>query len=182
MATSTKTICFLCEKIKVTYLCPGCSKCFCFDQLQNNHDQLRQQLNDFRSDPTKHPWLEQIDQWEKDSINKIQQQAQLCRIQFIDYSNSCLQQIEDKLSHLATKLREIHQENAFNEIDLDHFKRTFEKLEKQLNQPANVSTEQQPTSFINKISLLLPSGKTQWRLSSSMKRSNSLKNHHSFSL
>ena len=67
----------------VTYICQGCSKQFCFDQLtehrtnirqqfdhlQNDHDQLREQINDLKNDPTKLPFLRQINQWEEDSLS-----------------------------------------------------------------------------------------------------------------
>ena len=77
MATTTatsKATCVLCEKIKVTYICEGCAKRFCiehllqhrtnieqeFDQLQNDHDQLRQQINDLKCDSK--PFLLEIEQ------------------------------------------------------------------------------------------------------------------------
>ena len=54
--------------------------------------------------------------------------------------------------------------NAINEYKVDIIV-TGDKeiLEKELNQPPNVSIQQQSTSFINKISLLLPleKGKNQ---------------------
>ena len=173
MATSTKNICSVCEKIKVTYICQGCSNQFCidhllkhrtdiqqqFDHLRNDHDQLRQQIDDFKDHPTKYPLIEQIDQWEKNSIDKIKQQAQLCRAQFTDHSNAFLRQMEKKLIDLAQRIKEIHQEDAFNEIDLNDLRQRLEKLEKELNQPTNVSIKQQSASFIDKISLLLPSEK-----------------------
>ena len=105
-------------------------------------------------DSTKHSMVKQIDQWEKDSIDKIKRQAQLCRTQWVNYSNAFLRQIENKLDHFAQQMREIHQDNEFNEL-----KQRLDKLEKQLNQPTNVSIEQQSTSFINNISLLLESKK-----------------------
>ena len=74
--TTWKAICILCEKIKMTYTCEGCSERFSidhllqhrtnieqkFDQLQNDHDQLRQQINDLESDGTKHPLVQRIEQ------------------------------------------------------------------------------------------------------------------------
>ena len=180
MATAThKTICSLCKKTKVTSICPGCSNHFCsdhlsqhrtdiqrdFDLVQNNHDHLRQQINDLKSDPTKHPLIKKIDQWERESINKIKQQAQQCRTQLINDSNSCLQQIEKKLKNLAEQIKEIHRENTFNESDLNNFKQKLEKLEKELTRPTNVSIERQSTSFIDNLSVRLPSsGKIQMRL------------------
>ena len=171
--TTSKATCVLCEKIKVTYICEGCAKRFCiehllqhrtnieqqFDQLQNDHDQLRQQINDLESDPTKHPLIERIEQWEMDSINRIKEQAQLCKTQFIHSSNSFLRNIKEKLNLLAQRIKEIHQENAFNEVDLNHLKKKLELLHEELIQPHNVSIKQQSIPFIDKISLLLSLGK-----------------------
>lgn len=181
MATSTlmRTICSICGKIQATYICQGCSQQFCFvhlsqhrtnieqefEQLKTNHDQIRQQINDLKIDPTKHRLLEQINQWEKDSINKIQQQAQLCRTQWIQCSNKFVHQIEEKLNHLAQQIQNIHQENNFNEFDLNDLKQRLEKLEKQLNQPKNLSIVQRSTLISDKISLVSSSGENSWRLS-----------------
>ena len=174
MATPiSQTICFLCEKTKVTYVCQGCLNHFCIDdllkhrtkieqeidQLQNDHDQIRQQINDFKIDPTKHSLIKQIDQWEIDSINKIKQHAQLYKTQFIRYSNSFLPKIEEKLIVLAQQMKNIHQEQAFNEVDLSHLKQKLQLLHEELNQPTNVSIKQQSTPFIDKISVRLPVGR-----------------------
>ena len=178
MATAIpKKICFLCDKLKVPYLCPGCSKQFCFDDLQkhrtyikqefdqlhNNHDLIREQIDDLKTDPIKHPFIEQIDRWENDSINKIRETAQQCRMKWIQYLTSFLRQKENILNDLAKQMNEIHQENDFNELDLNRLKGNLEKLEEQLKQPTNVSVKQQSTSFINKIYLLvsLQIGKNQ---------------------
>ena len=134
-ATSiSKTIGSLCDKLKVTYPCPGCSKQFCFDDL-NNHDLIRQQVDDIKTDPMKHPSIEQIDRSEKDSISKIKEKAQHCRARWIQYSTSFLQQKEKKLNDLPKQIKGIHQENEFSELDLNRIKGNLQKLEKQLKQP-----------------------------------------------
>ena len=170
MATATsKTICSLCDKLKVTYLCPRCSKYFCFedltkhrinieqdfDQLQNSHDLVRQLIDNLKTNPTEHPLIKQIDRWEKDSINKIREKAQQCRNKWIRYSTSFLQQIEMKLNDLAKQMKTIHEENEFNELDLNRLKGKLQKLDEDLNQPANVSIKQQSTSLISNIFLPL---------------------------
>ena len=57
-------------------MCTACKNHFFFDhlsqhrtdiqqefiQLQNDHDQIRQHINDFKIDPTKHFLIKQIDQ------------------------------------------------------------------------------------------------------------------------
>ena len=174
MTTSTNRICSLCEKIKVTYACSGCLKEFCFDHLlqhrtniqqqfehlQNDHDQLQQQINDLKIDSTNHSLIKQIDQWEEESIDKIRQQAKLCRVEWSAYLGRFLPTMEQKLNHLARQIKELQRENQFNETDLYDFKQRLTKLEKELNQPTNISIQQLSTAFINKTSLLI-SGKTR---------------------
>ena len=81
---SAKTQCSTCEK-KTTFHCTGCSKNLCLncltkhvetlstqlDEIEYGHDQFRQKLNDQKDDPNKHSLIQQINKWEKDSINKI---------------------------------------------------------------------------------------------------------------
>ena len=174
MATSTsESTCFSCHKTREIYICKACSKQFCFDclskhrtniqeqfdHLQNDHDQIRQQINELKTDPMKHSLIKQIEQWEIDSINKIKQHAQLYKTQFIRYSNSFLPKIEEKLIVLAQQMKNIHQEQAFNEVDLSHLKQKLQLLHEELNQPTNVSIKQQSTPFIDKISVRLPFGR-----------------------
>ena len=132
--TSNKTICVICNKERITYACDGCSQRFCrkhldehlknlgeqLEQIGNDHDQLRQNLDQQKTNPTKHPLIEQINQWENDSIDKIKQTAQLCREKLINYSNKSLLETEKKLNDLAQQIKEMRHENEFNEIHLNH--------------------------------------------------------------
>lgn len=141
-AAKTRTICVVCNKSKITYICEGCSQYFCFEhlsdhrknlgqllgQIQNDHDQLRQNLNDQKIDPSKHPLIERINQWEKDSMEKIQQSAQHYRSEWMNYINNFILEMDSKLTGLAQQIIEIHQENEFSEIDLNHLERKLEKL------------------------------------------------------
>ena len=164
---TTKTICFVCNKCKITYVCPGCSQQFCLDhlpehrknlsqqleQIQNDHDQLRQELNDRKIDSTSHPLIAQIDQWERNSIEQIQRTAQQCKQNYINYSNTFLLEVENKLNNVAEQIIEIYKENEFSEIDLKHLKQKLDSLQKHLYQSENLSIRQQSTSLINNISL-----------------------------
>ena len=170
---SRKTNCIICNKCKITYICQGCSRDFCLDhlsehrknlgqqleQIQTDHDQLRQNLNDYQIDPMKHLLIKTIDQWERDSINNIQQTAQRCRTEWIDYSNNFLLEMEKKLNQLAQQIQQIHQENEFSEIDLNLLKQKLQILQKELERPGNVVFKQCSTTSLNSISLLLPLGK-----------------------
>jgi len=171
MATPTSKLqCFTCKKETRTFNCAGCTKDFCLncltkhvqtlgqelDQIENEHDQFRDKLNDEKTDKKKHQLIKEIDQWEKDSIKIIEQTAKQCRERFMNYTNKFVIEIENKLNNIAQELKQIREENEFNEIDIDHFKTKLNKLQEELNQPTNVLIEQQSTSFINKIIVILP--------------------------
>jgi hypothetical protein len=92
MATaSKKATCSTCDKEKGGVRCEGCSKIFCLnhfdghrqelstqlDEIEVTRDLFRQTLTEKMADPQKHALIEQIDEWENDSINKIRQAADL---------------------------------------------------------------------------------------------------------
>ena len=169
-SVSHKTICAICNKEKITYLCHGCSRDFCLDdlakhlenlrqelcQIANVYDQFQGKLSDQRTDLTKHRLIEKIDQWEINSIEEIKQTAQSCREKWISYSDTFLQNIEEKSKDLAQRINQIIEENEFNDIDLKNLKEKLEGLEGELDQPPNVSIEEESTEFIDYIHLRLP--------------------------
>jgi len=55
-------------------------------------------------------------------------------------------------------LRQSREENDFNEIDLTQFKQKWTQLQKELDKPSNISIQQNSTSFINRISVVVSSG------------------------
>ena len=175
-ARRDKTICAGCNEERITYFCPGCSEGFCFDHLlqhrtdlseeldqrQNDYNKLRQELTDQKIKFKTHPSLQRIDQWEKESIDKIQHVAQYCRNRWIKFSKRFHSTIEKKLIDLAQEADEMHQGNEFDEMDLNELKDKLEKLQKKLHQIINVSIEERPTSFINQISLAISSAKGKY--------------------
>jgi hypothetical protein len=174
MATATpKAQCSICGKETSTFNCGGCLQHFCrndliihlqklsedLDKIENEHDQFRQKLNDQKEDLKKRPLIEEVDQWEEDSINKIKQTAEQCRQRLINYTNKFIIEIENKLNDLAGKIKQTRHDNEFNEIDLDQIKEKLNKLKEELDKPSNVSIEQESSSFINKILVIIPFGK-----------------------
>lgn len=168
MATgSSRRTCAICNKSKIAYICQGCSQYFCRDDLpkhqeildqqfkaiQNDQDQFQRDLEEQRTDPTKHSLMEQIDQWEKDSIEKIKQTAQLCRDKWTRYHDQILEKTKTKSDGLAQRIAEINQDTQFTEIELNQLKEELVILKEEFHRPSNFALKQQSTSFINKISL-----------------------------
>jgi chromosome segregation ATPase len=174
MATATgKGRCVTCGKEKRAVRCEGCSQLFCFDHLPDhrqelsiqlddievNRDLLRQTLTEQTTDPKKHSLIKQIDQWEDESIRKIQQTAKECRQLVLQHTTEHINQIEDNLTKLTDELRQTRQENDFNEIDLRELKQKLTQLTEELDKPSNVSIQQDSASPINKISVVVLSRK-----------------------
>ncbi|CAF1221260.1 unnamed protein product [Adineta steineri] len=176
---NNKTQCFKCKKEKITYPCEGCSKRFCFmdlaghkqlfnDELNhiiNDYDQFKQRINEQKQNPQNHPLLKQINQWERNSIEIIQQKAQECRNIVIKLSQRLIDDIEMKFNDLSEQIKQIHKENEFNEINLNYLTNQLRKITEELNNPSNISIHQGSKSFISEISIIssIKSKSSKWK-------------------
>ncbi|UJR13277.1 hypothetical protein I4U23_000297 [Adineta vaga] len=173
---STKTHCVTCGKEKRAVRCEGCLQLFCYDHFLNHREDLNKQLDDieinrdlFRqslNEQTNHPQIhllvKQIDQWEKDSIKKIQQTASDCRQLIIQHTTKHVHEIENNLTKMTHQLRDLRQENDFNEYDLKQFHQKSKQLSEQLDQLSNITIREESTQLINKISVAVAfSGKQE---------------------
>jgi hypothetical protein len=174
MATGTdRGRCISCGKERRTVICSGCSQLFCFDHLPDHRQELSAQLDDievhrdiFRqtlteqtTNPNQHSLIKQIDQWEEDSIRKIQQTAKECRKKILQHSSEHITNIEVNLTKLTDQLRQARQENDFNEIDLREFRQKLTKLSEELEKPKNISIQQNSSSLVDKICVVTSSRK-----------------------
>jgi hypothetical protein len=180
MATSNaKAQCATCKKVTRTFICDGCTQNFCFDCLtkhlqelkkdlngiETEHDQFRQKVNDQKKDTKKRSLIQQVDQWEEDSINKIKQTAQQCRQRLLNYRNKFILNIENQLNNMTKQIKQFNQDSQFNEIDLAELKEKLKFLKEELDKPPNVSIQQQPTTFIDKIFAIVPVDKGRFHQS-----------------
>ena len=172
-ATIGKTRCGPCGKDKIAYRCEGCSQTFCVNHLADHHRELTSQLDDiehqrnlFRQkiteqilDPQQQVLVQEINQWEIDSINLIRQIAEEARQVLDKYATENLKKIEDNLVRLTEELKITREENDFNELHIDQFKEKFKQLEEQVNKPSNISIRHDSSPFIDRIFVAIPSGK-----------------------
>ncbi|CAF1372647.1 unnamed protein product [Adineta steineri] len=166
---NNKTKCFICNKEKITYSCRGCSKEFCFkdltehkqilnDQLNNitkDFDQFKQIINEQKENPRNHSLIEKINQWEIESLEKIQQKAQNWREIVLECSTTLINDIEKKFNDLTEQIKQIRKENDFNEINLNYLRKQLVEIKQELNNPLNISIQQNSQPFINDISMIL---------------------------
>ena len=102
---------------------------------------------------SKHHLIQQINQWEQRSIDKIQQTAEQNRQLIFKQMNEHFQNIEIDLNRLTDQIKETRQESDFNELNLIDLRNKLERLQKKLNHPSNISLKQNnsSSSFINRI-------------------------------
>ena len=173
MATATgKAHCVTCGKEKVAYKCEGCSQSFCFNHLADHRQLLGKQLDEIddrrnlfretlteqKTNPQEHPLIQQINQWERDSINKIRHTAEEVRQILIPHTTENINKIEVKLAHLTEQLRRTRDENDVNEVVLNVFRQNLRKLEEEHIKLPNVTIQEDSSSFIKKISVAISSG------------------------
>jgi glutaredoxin len=165
--TYGKKYCVKCSKDKATLRCGGCLQEFCnkhlgdhrqelnkqLDEIEVNRDLLRQSLTQHIQQTNNHGLIQQINQWEQNSIKKIQEIGKESRQVMLKNINEHIHQIEIKLHRLTDQLRESRQEDDFNEINLRQFQEELSRLTKELTKPLNISIREDSISFINKISV-----------------------------
>ena len=124
--------------------------------MENVRDRLKKDLQDLRVDSNQHTLIKEINQWEKNSIEKIQQTAQQCRDQGRTYCNGFLLSLENKFIQLDQQTNVVRQRNQFDQMGINQLKLKLEKLEGDLQQLTNVSIEQQSTALISRIYVPIP--------------------------
>ena len=168
MATATsKSRCFICSKENATTKCSGCENEFCFnhllehrqelskefDYLENRRNNFQQTLTEQNPNPYDYSLLEEINQWEKNSIEKIQQTADDTRRMLTECINEKINEIEIEMNKLTEQLKNIRYENDFNEIDIIQFEQILDDLEDKFRRPLNFSVKKEESEFIERISL-----------------------------
>jgi hypothetical protein len=171
--TNLRAHCVKCGKQRVVAICAGCSEEFCynhfadhhqelskqFDEIEFNRNLFRQTLTEQTNDLKEHSLIKQINKWEEDSIINIQERAKECRQILSQHVTKHIDQIEVRFAKLTDQLREIREENDFNEIDLSQFNKTLNLLGEELDKQPNILIERDFGSFVNKISTVVSSGK-----------------------
>jgi hypothetical protein len=160
-----KNRCVSCEKDKATLRCGGCLQEYCFNHSLDHRQELNKQLDNvevtrhlFRqsliqqtAEPEKHVLIQQINEWERDSITKIRQTAEEARQTLLKHTVGHVKQIEVDLNKLTDQLRQSREDNDFYETDLRYWNEELKRLARELAKPSNINLRQETTSFINKI-------------------------------
>ncbi|CAF1339401.1 unnamed protein product [Rotaria sordida] len=146
-STSLKAPCATCSnKSAGIFRCEGCLQVFCRKHLNEHRDFLSHQLDEIVQEydtlqqtivenEDKHindlPILKHIDQWEKVSIEKIQQIAEETRVQVKKLTS--LETVSNELHNLAERLEKARIDDDYVETDLRTWTTILEKLKDDIN-------------------------------------------------
>ncbi|CAF1425852.1 unnamed protein product [Adineta steineri] len=164
---NNKRKCSTCHRENNTYTCEGCSKRFCathipqhqqrlneeLNHISHGYNEFKQTINEQKQNTQNHSLLEQIDRWERNSIEIIQQKAKEYRESVIQFLRTFINDIEMKFNDLSKQIQQLQKENDFNEINLNYLTNQLRKITEELNNPPNVSIDCSHSSF-NEISLI----------------------------
>ena len=156
------------DKEEQVVSCDGCTQSLGQLQLNDHRDELNRELEEITNygeklaermnNPATQISIEQVNRWEQNAIQTVQKTAQECREKIFQQSNKYLQQMKFKLDKLIEQINVLRGEHQFNENDLSELKEKFTQLEKNLVSIPTVSIEQDSSSFIQKISVVVSSG------------------------
>ncbi|CAF1388771.1 unnamed protein product [Adineta steineri] len=173
---NNKTLCSVCNKNKITYSCDGCSQRFCLldltehRQTLNNelhhiageYNEFKETINEQKQNPQNSSVIKQIDQWERNSIEKIQQTAKDWKEIVSESLQTYINDIEKTFNDLNEQIKQFQIENEFNEMDLSCLRNQLTEITEQLNNSSNISMQQNRQLIINDISIISLEKKPTW--------------------
>jgi chromosome segregation ATPase len=173
VTTIKKNLCDICGKAKGIVKCEGCFKIFCYnhfgdhrqewsqqlDEIEVRHDLFQQTLTEQTAEPQKHVLIQQINDWERDSIQKIEQTANEARDRLLKHTAEYITQIEVKLNKLTDQLKQCRLEKDFIETDLYQWKEELIQLNIDLTKLSNITLQEDPKPLVTKIYVDVPTDK-----------------------
>ncbi len=168
MATSMLPVenhCAKCNEKNVIAKCEGCLQKFCYNDFVNHHKELYQKLEEIETKRSlfeeilieqtteleKYSLIQQTDQWEQESTNKIKQIAEETRKRLINYTNRHTSKIKSEFDNLTDQLKQRQEDQNFVEINLNEWNQQLIRLEEELNELSDIKIGYDLTPFITKI-------------------------------
>ncbi|CAF2724335.1 unnamed protein product [Rotaria sp. Silwood2] len=161
--------CVVCENksINGVFKCEGCSLTFCLKHTNEHRQYLSHKLNEiiheheniyhiFSENKQSSLLFDQINQWEKDSIIKIQKTAQNARIQIEQFAKLQKEHSKEKYNQISQQLENARQKHEYLEKDLYRWKILLEQFKYDLTilSPSIILHQDHNQTLINNISIL----------------------------
>jgi hypothetical protein len=157
-------------KQAAVYFCYGCSKGFCgnhvadhrrklgeeMNEIISEHDHLKNIFTQHASNPNLHPLIQQIDEWEKESIVNIQQKAKGLREQLLQLTTTHIMKLSKRLEPLSDQMSKGRELDDFIETDLNVWKEKLNLIKSDLTSPLKFAVHQNDdVPLVRNISVIL---------------------------
>ena len=146
-STTTKKFCVKCDGTKPSgnlFTCSGCQQMFCvrhveehqrdlavdFDQVIQEHDFIQEETTQIEES---HTFAAEIDEWERRSIQIIQETAERIRLDAAQLQEKTRNLIKQESSALATDLIKAKEEETYTEAELNAWKAKLKEIRKSLD-------------------------------------------------
>ncbi|CAF4414350.1 unnamed protein product, partial [Rotaria sp. Silwood2] len=151
MATENELqLCSTCNKPSATRLCIGCKKYFCskdfkeherqlsinFDnEIVRSHDELLDQIQKLeKSNSFSLDLFDQIEQWKKTTINKVEKAAEKAHHELVELIGKQRTIITKQLKLITEEIRCCREEENFVENDIDRLKEKINEIKQKFEQ------------------------------------------------
>ncbi|CAF3309585.1 unnamed protein product, partial [Rotaria sp. Silwood2] len=105
------------------------------DNIGQHHDILKRDIDHQNINKT---LLNQIDKWERESIEKIRSTADTARIDLKELTEGLNKRLNNLMNTLSHELRSNRESDDYKEDDLDRWVKQLEELRKELEQPSDI--------------------------------------------
>ncbi|CAF0984309.1 unnamed protein product [Rotaria sordida] len=148
---STPKLCHRCTKDRLTSACDGCHVSFCVKHLTEHQQELYQTIDNIseENDSLKRELsqrgiekilLEQIDTWEKETINKIRSTAKTARTDIKQLTEESTNRLISIMNKLSNELHKNQKDHQYIEDNLNRWTKQIEELKKELQIPPNIES------------------------------------------
>ncbi|CAF2573481.1 unnamed protein product [Rotaria sp. Silwood2] len=164
-----QNLCTICGAMVGVFICRGCTKNYCLLHTSEHRDLLQRSMNEINHNcdllkdniqgqqayEYQRLIMEQIEQWEQQSIEKIRRLADDTRQQISIIIRDHSSNLKEKLEELQQQLETARQDGGFYEDDLREWTERLDELQRLLTQHKTFKINEitDSTSFISRISI-----------------------------
>jgi hypothetical protein len=156
-----------CKQAGVTN-CEGCSQIFCNKNFNDHRCSLDEEMNVIFSEYNHfkntiiqesinsniQPLIQEIDDWGKESMKKIQQKATELRLELVQLKTTHIESLSAKLQSLAEEIKKGREQDDFLETDLCRWKKRLDDLKSNFTSASNIIINQHENIlFVHNISV-----------------------------
>ncbi|CAF3054382.1 unnamed protein product [Rotaria sp. Silwood2] len=123
--------------------------------LSNERNSLMNKIEQQKAEPQQHALMKKIDEWEHDSIAKIQQVAKEAKQTLLSHIDEFFPKVEQRMSPLTDELCQKSNKHTFVDTDITKWKQELEELKTLLDNPSDLKVQEDSTPLVTKIKVTI---------------------------